>query len=46
MVLVDVRRIKRAPVADILIRPRSGKDFEVLRALRALIKGQVDPGPD
>ncbi|MAS84067.1 MAG: formylmethanofuran dehydrogenase subunit B [Legionellales bacterium] len=39
IVLVDVRKTKSAGVADILIRPKPGKDFEVLWALRALVKG-------
>ena len=39
VVLVDVRKTKSAGVADILIRPKPGKDFEVLWALRALVKG-------
>jgi len=45
VVLVDVRRTKSAPVADIFIQVKPGKDFEVLWALRALVKGRpVDPG--
>jgi formylmethanofuran dehydrogenase subunit B len=39
VVLVDVRKTKSAPVADIFIKPIPGKDFEVLWALRALVKG-------
>ena len=39
VVLVDVRKTKSAGVADILIRPKPGKDFKVLWALRALVKG-------
>ena len=39
VVLVDVRKTKSAGVADILIRPNPGKDFEVIWALRALVKG-------
>jgi formylmethanofuran dehydrogenase subunit B len=39
VVLVDVRKTKSAGVADILIKPKPGKDFEVLWALRALVKG-------
>ena len=39
IVLVDVRKTKSAPVADIFIKPIPGKDFEVLWALRALVKG-------
>ncbi len=40
VVLVDVRKTKSSPVADILIRPKLGKDFEILWALRALVKGK------
>ncbi|MDH3476116.1 MAG: formylmethanofuran dehydrogenase subunit B [Rhodospirillales bacterium] len=40
VVLVDVRRTKSAPVADIFIQVKPGKDFEVLWALRALVKGR------
>lgn len=40
IVLIDVRKTKSSPVADILIRPKPGKDFEVLWALRALVKGK------
>jgi formylmethanofuran dehydrogenase subunit B len=40
IVLVDVRKTKSSPVADILIKPKPGKDFEVLWALRALVKGK------
>jgi len=44
VVLVDVRRTPSAPVADIFIQVRPGKDFEVLWTLRALVKGRkVDP---
>lgn len=39
-VLVDVRRTASAPVADIFIQVKPGKDFEVLWALRALVKGR------
>ena len=45
VVLVDVRKSKSAPAADIflLIKPR--KDFEALWALRALVKGvKLDSG--
>ena len=41
VVLVDVRKTKSSPVADILIKPKIGKDFEVLWALRALVKGKT-----
>ncbi len=44
VVLVDVRTTKSAPVADIFIKVKPGTDFEVLWALRALVKGRrVDP---
>ncbi len=39
MVLVDIRRTPSARAADIFLQIRPGKDFEVLTALRALIKG-------
>ena len=40
VVLVDVRKTPSAPVADIFIQVKPGKDFEVLWALRALVKGR------
>lgn len=44
VVLVDVRRTPSAPVADIFIQVKPKSDFEVLWALRALVKGgKVDP---
>ncbi len=44
VVLVDVRRTPSAPVADIFIQVKPRSDFEVLWALRALVKGRrVDP---
>jgi formylmethanofuran dehydrogenase subunit B len=44
VVLVDVRRSKSAGVADIFVQVKPGTDFEVLWALRALVKGRpVDP---
>ncbi|HEX2239043.1 MAG TPA: formylmethanofuran dehydrogenase subunit B [Gammaproteobacteria bacterium] len=44
VVLVDVRRTPSAPVADIFVQVKPGKDFEVLWTLRALVKGRrVDP---
>ncbi|MEE8321383.1 MAG: formylmethanofuran dehydrogenase subunit B [Gammaproteobacteria bacterium] len=44
IVLVDVRKTASAPVADINIRVKPGKDFEMLWALRALIKDKkIDP---
>jgi formylmethanofuran dehydrogenase subunit B len=44
VVLVDVRRTPSAPVADIFIQIKPRRDFEVLWALRALVKGRrVDP---
>src|SRR5262249_36402961 len=39
VVLVDVRRSKSAPAADIVLRIKPRKDFEALWALRALVKG-------
>ena len=41
VVLVDVRKTKSSPVADILIQPKPGKDFEILWVLRALVKGKA-----
>ena len=44
VVLVDVRKTPSAPVADIFLRVKPGKDFELLWALRALVKGRrIDP---
>jgi formylmethanofuran dehydrogenase subunit B len=44
MVLVDIRETPSAKAADVFLQLRPGKDFEVLTALRALVKGQrVDP---
>ncbi len=44
MVLVDIRETPSAKAADIFLQVRPGKDFEVVSALRALVKGQkVDP---
>jgi len=44
VVLVDVRRTKSAQVADIFLQVKPGRDFELLWALRALVKGRkVDP---
>jgi len=44
VVLVDVRRTQSAAVADIFIQVKPRRDFEVLWALRALVKGKrVDP---
>ncbi len=44
VVLVDVRRTPSAPVADIFIQVKPRRDFELLWALRALVKGRkVDP---
>ena len=40
IVLVDVRKTSSAPVADIFVQVKPGKDFEVLWALRALVKGK------
>ncbi len=44
VVLVDVRKTPSAPVADIFLQVKPGKDFELLWALRALVKGRkIDP---
>lgn len=44
MVLVDIRETLSAKAADIFLQIRPGKDFEVLTALRAMVKGQyVNP---
>jgi formylmethanofuran dehydrogenase subunit B len=44
VVLVDVRRSQSAAVADIFVQVKPRRDFEVLWALRALVKGRrVDP---
>ena len=40
VVLVDVRKTPSAPVADIFMQVKPGKDFELLWALRALVKGK------
>ena len=40
VVLVDVRKTPSAPVADIFLQVKPGSDFEVLWALRALVKGK------
>lgn len=40
VVLVDVRRSKSAPAADIFLQIRPRKDFEALWALRALVRGR------
>jgi formylmethanofuran dehydrogenase subunit B len=45
VVLVDVRRTPSARAADLFLQVRPRKDFELLWALRALVKGvEVDPG--
>ena len=44
IVLVDVRRTLSTPVADIFLQVKPRSDFEVLWALRALVRGRkVDP---
>jgi formylmethanofuran dehydrogenase subunit B len=44
MVLVDIRETPSAKAADLFLQIRPGKDFEVITALRAIVKGQaVDP---
>ncbi len=40
VVLIDVRKTPSTPVADIFVRVKPGKDFELLWALRALVKGK------
>jgi formylmethanofuran dehydrogenase subunit B len=40
MVLVDIRETPSAKAADIFLQIRPGKDFELVTALRALLKGQ------
>ena len=40
MVLVDIRETPSAKAADLFLQVRPGKDFEVLTALRAIVKGQ------
>ncbi len=40
MVLVDIRETPSAKAADIFLQVRPSKDFEVITALRALIKGR------
>src|ERR671932_464189 len=44
MVLVDIRETPSVRASDLFLQIRPGKDFEVVTALRALIKGRrVDP---
>ena len=44
VVLVDVRRTPSVPAANQFLQVKPGKDFEVLWALRALVKGRkIDP---
>ena len=40
VVLVDVRKTPSAPVSDMFIQVKPGKDFELLWALRARVKGE------
>jgi formylmethanofuran dehydrogenase subunit B len=40
MVLVDIRETPSAKAADLFLQIRPGKDFEVITALRAVVKGQ------
>lgn len=40
VVLVDIRKTPSAPVADIFLQVKPGKDFELAWAMRALVKGQ------
>lgn len=44
VVLVDVRKSKSAPAADVYLQIKPRRDFEALWALRALVKGvEIDP---
>lgn len=40
MVLVDIRETPSAKAADMFVQVRPGKDFELITALRAVVKGQ------
>ena len=40
VVLVDVRKTPSAPVADIFLQVKPGRDFELAWALRALVRGR------
>jgi formylmethanofuran dehydrogenase subunit B len=40
IVMVDVRRTPSAPAANIFVQVKPGRDFELLWALRALVKGR------
>ncbi|MBI2809149.1 MAG: formylmethanofuran dehydrogenase subunit B [Planctomycetes bacterium] len=40
MVLVDIRETPSAKAADVFLQVRPGKDFELVTALRAIVKGQ------
>src|SRR5262245_15690786 len=40
MVLVDIRETPSAKAADMFLQIRPGKDFELITALRAIVKGQ------
>lgn len=40
MVLVDIRETPSAKAADLFLQIRPGKDFEMITALRAIVKGQ------
>src|SRR5436309_9508241 len=40
MVLVDIRETPSARAADLFLQIRPGQDFEVITALRAIVKGQ------
>jgi formylmethanofuran dehydrogenase subunit B len=44
MVLVDIRETMSAKAADIFLQIRPGKDFEVVTALRAIVKNQPVDG--
>ena len=40
VVLVDVRKTPSAPVADVFIQVKPGRDFELLWTIRALVEGR------
>lgn len=40
LIVVDVRRTRSADLADLFIRVKPGEDYEVLQALRALIRDE------
>jgi formylmethanofuran dehydrogenase subunit B len=40
LIVVDVRESMTAKVADYFIQVKSGKDYEIIQAIRAILKGQ------